>query len=51
MLLSGGELAFALASVFASSVVAGLVGFGMGMMLSPYAFIGAGAAARSFGSE
>ncbi len=35
MLLSGPELAFAMAAVFLSSAVAGLVGFGMGMMLSP----------------
>lgn len=35
MLLSGPELAFALGAVFLSSAVAGLVGFGMGMMLSP----------------
>ena len=35
MLLSGPELAFAMGVVFLSSTVAGLVGFGMGMMLSP----------------
>ena len=35
MLLSGPELAFAMGAVFLSSAVAGLVGFGMGMMLSP----------------
>ena len=35
MLLSGPELAFAMGVVFLSSAVAGLVGFGMGMMLSP----------------
>ena len=35
MLLSGLELAFAMGVVFLSSTVAGLVGFGMGMMLSP----------------
>ncbi len=35
MLLSGPELAFAMGVVFLSSAVAGVVGFGMGMMLSP----------------
>ena len=35
MLLSGPELGFAMGVVFLSSAVAGLVGFGMGMMLSP----------------
>ena len=35
MLVSGPELAFAMGAVFLSSAVAGLVGFGMGMMLSP----------------
>ena len=35
MLLSGPELVFAMGAVFLSSAVAGLVGFGMGMMLSP----------------
>ena len=35
MLLSGSELGFAMGAVLLSSAVAGLVGFGMGMMLSP----------------
>ena len=36
MILEGWELVFAIAAVFVSAVVAGTVGFGMGMVLSPF---------------